>query len=104
MRVESESVDSCLVSNAIEIRVARLNDALVQRNVSMHLKALVEMSVETGASRAVEHRVFVDAATLETRQRHNRLECGTRRPLRLDGPVEQRIARIVGQFLPVRST
>src|SRR5665213_328115 len=55
MRVESDIVDPRLISNAVKIRIAGLNDALVESNVSMHLKALIEMSVVTGASRTVEH-------------------------------------------------
>ncbi len=100
--IEGDVVDAGFVANAIEIGIAGLLNAAMQRDTLRALpETLVKMSEEARPAAAVEHGVFVDAAALEARQRDDRFERGAGRPLGLNGTIEQRIARIAGYLLPV---
>src|SRR5579883_2856630 len=102
MRVEGQVLYTGFVSNVIEVNVAGLNDALVERDGAVHAPAFVVMPVKTRAAGAMEQRVFVDRAGFEAGERYDRLEGGTRRKLGLNGAGEQWVARIIREFLPVR--
>ena len=99
MRIEGDIVDAGFVADVIEIGVAGLRDAFVQRDRPVHSPALVIVPEETRAAGALKRRVFVDAAAFESRQRHDRLERRAGRPLRLDRAIQQRIARIAASVL-----
>ena len=45
--------------------------------------------------------LIVDRAGFQARDRHERLEGGSRRVLRLNGAIQQRMVRIIGDFPPV---
>ena len=63
--------------------------------------AVLVVAVERHAAGAMHRGIFVDGAGLQARQRHNGLERGARRLLRLNGAVQQRMIGIVGDLAPV---
>ena len=101
--VEGDLIDAGAVAHVIEVHVAGLLNAPVQRHgaVSTLLPALVITPVKRCAAGTMHGELIVDGARFETRYRHKRLERGTRRILRLNRAIQQRVIGIIGDFPPI---
>src|SRR5262245_7531949 len=101
--VLGDVVDPGLVADVIEVDVARLRDAFVQRHRSVStLQVALEVSTIKACSAAtMSGELFVDGTAFETSEGDDRLEGRAWRLLRLDGPVDQGMVGIVGDLSPV---
>src|SRR5690242_2523797 len=72
-----DTIDAQAIADVVEERVAGLNDALMQLDVSVDGVALEVVAVEGGAAGAVDVEVVVDDAGLQTGEGHQRFEGGT---------------------------
>ncbi len=99
--VVGDVVDAGFVAHVVEVGIAGLRYAFVQRDGAVRAPALVKMPEERGSAAALKCGVFVDASAFETGDGDDRLERGAGRPLGLNRAIEQRLAGVAGQFFPV---
>ncbi len=93
-----------LLCECVEVRIAGLVNRFADANGAVRAvggrdPAFEEPSIECLAAAAIDDEALRDIL-LQTRSRHDDLEDGTRRQLRLDSFVEQRLARIGHQRVP----
>src|SRR5258706_11677784 len=94
-------IDPQFVGKCVEIGVARMHDRGVKVERSMMCQTGEETAVEARSAGTGDPEIRADLAGFETRESHDRLECRARRPLLLDGAVEQRMVGIIDQVFPV---
>ena len=92
-----DAINPQAIPDVIKIDVAGLLDGAMQIDFSVAALQMagVPVAVETRAAGAADVKIVVNHSGFESGQRHQRLEGRSRRKLRLNCAVQQRLARIL---------
>src|ERR1700733_6752344 len=89
------AIDTQTIADVVEKCVAGMHQTFVQSDGPMLAPAFEEAAIKSTAAGATNVEIVVNNAALQARQGHDGLERGSRRLLRLNGPVQKRMIGIV---------
>src|SRR5438105_1319124 len=90
-----DPIYSKLVADVIKENITGLHDGLVQFDPAMYIMTFEKAAVEGSASPTSNREAIVDHSRFESSHRHDGLEGGSWRELRLNGSIQQRMPGVV---------